>query len=302
MTAASTEAIQQMLQDVGLKVKIIERRSADLPARPPGHAGGGRQPLARALVLRLPGRGRRDLPAVPHRAASGRNIPTRPSTQLVDAARGTLDAKQRLGDYAKAFEILRARRARQSGCYQDYAIYGARRGLQWTPTPNEAFFVMDMSWQLTRRVLRHIAGRVVQAIVTIFGVLTLVFFVMHLSGDPTLLLVPQGASAQDIATLRHQLGFDRPLLVQYAAYLADLARCDLGQSLVQRVPVAGHRRRRASPTRSSSPPARCWSPSASACRSGWSMAVRRGGLAGTRAVPRWCWSGRACRPSGPASC
>jgi peptide/nickel transport system permease protein len=88
-------------------------------------------------------------------------------------------------------------------------------------------------------VLRHIAGRVAQAIVTVFGVLTLVFFVMHLSGDPTLLLVPQGASAQDIAMLRHQLGFDRPLVVQYAAYLADLARGDLGQSLVQRAPVAG---------------------------------------------------------------
>ncbi|MGH7212138.1 MAG: ABC transporter permease, partial [Acetobacteraceae bacterium] len=88
-------------------------------------------------------------------------------------------------------------------------------------------------------MLAHIAGRVAQAIVTVFGVLTLVFFVMHLSGDPTLLLVPQGASAQDIATLRHQLGFDRPLIVQYAVYLAQLARGDLGQSLVQRAPVAG---------------------------------------------------------------
>ena len=85
---------------------------------------------------------------------------------------------------------------------------------------------------------RHIAGRIVQAIVTTFGVLTLVFFLMRLSGDPTLLLVPQGATAQQIAELRHQLGFDRPLVVQYVAYLHQLLQGDLGQSLVQRMSVA----------------------------------------------------------------
>jgi peptide/nickel transport system permease protein len=62
---------------------------------------------------------------------------------------------------------------------------------------------------------------------------------MRLSGDPTLLLVPEGATAEQIAELRHQLGFDRPLLVQYGAYLADLMRFDLGESLVERAPVAG---------------------------------------------------------------
>jgi peptide/nickel transport system permease protein len=87
-------------------------------------------------------------------------------------------------------------------------------------------------------VARHIAGRLLQAVVTIFGVLTLVFFLMRLSGDPTLLLVPEGATAQQIAELRHQLGFDQPLIVQYGAYLHQLLRGDLGQSLVQRMPVA----------------------------------------------------------------
>jgi peptide/nickel transport system permease protein len=85
---------------------------------------------------------------------------------------------------------------------------------------------------------RHIAGRLVQAVVTTFGVLTLVFFLMRLSGDPTLLLVPEGATAQQIAELRHQLGFDQPLVVQYVAYLHQLLRGDLGESLVQRMSVA----------------------------------------------------------------
>src|SRR5262245_63831015 len=86
---------------------------------------------------------------------------------------------------------------------------------------------------------RFLLGRALQAVVSILGVSTIVFVVMHLSGDPTLLLVPEGASREDVALLRHQLGFDRSLAVQYADYLAGLARLDLGTSLVQRVPGAG---------------------------------------------------------------
>src|SRR5579871_1325312 len=86
--------------------------------------------------------------------------------------------------------------------------------------------------------MRHVASRLLQAVIATFGVITIVFFVMRLSGDPTLLLVPEGATAAQIAELRHQLGFDRPLIVQYLAYLSDLLHGDLGQSLVQRLPVS----------------------------------------------------------------
>ena len=81
---------------------------------------------------------------------------------------------------------------------------------------------------------RFLVSRALQALVSILGVSTIIFVVMHLSGDPTLLLVPEGASREDVELLRHQLGFDRPLAVQYADYLAGLARGDLGTSLVQR--------------------------------------------------------------------
>jgi len=86
-------------------------------------------------------------------------------------------------------------------------------------------------------MLRYAAERLGQALIAMFGVLTVVFVVMHLSGDPTLLLVPQDASAEMIAELRHQLGFDRPLWVQYLSYLRDLAYLDFGQSVVQRLPA-----------------------------------------------------------------
>ncbi|PWV95634.1 peptide/nickel transport system permease protein [Hoeflea marina] len=86
-------------------------------------------------------------------------------------------------------------------------------------------------------MLRYVGERLLQAMIAIFGVLTIVFIVMHLSGDPTLLLVPQGASAEMIADLRRELGFDRPLWVQYVGYLNDLIHLDFGESVVQRVPA-----------------------------------------------------------------
>ncbi|KXF75192.1 ABC transporter permease [Paramesorhizobium deserti] len=86
-------------------------------------------------------------------------------------------------------------------------------------------------------MLNYAAQRLIQAFVAMFGVLTIVFIVMHLSGDPTLLLVPQDASAEMIAELRHQLGFDRPVWVQYLDYLYGLLHLDFGVSVVQRVPA-----------------------------------------------------------------
>ena len=86
-------------------------------------------------------------------------------------------------------------------------------------------------------MLNYAVQRLIQAIVAIFGVLTIVFVVMHLSGDPTLLLVPQDASAEMIAELRHQLGFDRPIHIQYLDYLYGLTQLDFGISVVQRVPA-----------------------------------------------------------------
>jgi peptide/nickel transport system permease protein len=86
-------------------------------------------------------------------------------------------------------------------------------------------------------MLRYVAGRLIQAIIAVFGVLTIVFIVMRFSGDPTLLLVPEGASRESIDALRTALGFDRPVIVQYIDYLHSLSHLDFGISVVQRIPV-----------------------------------------------------------------
>ena len=84
---------------------------------------------------------------------------------------------------------------------------------------------------------RFLTRRLGQVLVTIFGVVSLIFFLQRLTGDPTFLLVPETATKADIDALRHSLGFDRPLLVQYLSFLKQIASFDLGNSVVQNVPV-----------------------------------------------------------------
>jgi peptide/nickel transport system permease protein len=84
---------------------------------------------------------------------------------------------------------------------------------------------------------RFLLQRVGQVIGTIFGVVTLIFFLQRLTGDPTYLLVPETATQADIDAMRASLGFDRPLIVQYLAFLKQIASFDLGRSVIQNVPV-----------------------------------------------------------------
>ncbi|MGB3553902.1 MAG: ABC transporter permease [Jannaschia sp.] len=76
-----------------------------------------------------------------------------------------------------------------------------------------------------------------QALVAAFGVVTLVFFIQRLTGDPTALLLPETATKGDIEAMRVSLGLDRALWVQYLDFLWDMARFDLGRSFVQNAPV-----------------------------------------------------------------
>lgn len=86
---------------------------------------------------------------------------------------------------------------------------------------------------MTRYLLRKLG----EATLVMFGVLTLIFFIQRLTGDPTFLLLPETATQADIDAMRRALGFDRPLMVQYLSFLADLVRFDLGRSVIQNLPV-----------------------------------------------------------------
>ena len=77
------------------------------------------------------------------------------------------------------------------------------------------------------------------AIVLLWLVVTITFALVRLApGDAASLLIPPGASPADIARLRAELGLDQPVAVQYARWIGNLLRADLGESFVLRRPVA----------------------------------------------------------------
>ncbi len=85
---------------------------------------------------------------------------------------------------------------------------------------------------------RYLISRFFQALLVMFGVSLLIFFSLHLTGDPAAVMMPPGATSQEIADFRHAMGFDRPLLAQYADYAGHLLRGDLGDSLRYGQPVS----------------------------------------------------------------
>ena len=86
-------------------------------------------------------------------------------------------------------------------------------------------------------MIRFVASKVLQSILTLFGVLTAAFFLVRLSGDPTALMLSEQASAAEVAAMRGALGLDRPLWFQYAVFLNRALHADLGESLRQHVPA-----------------------------------------------------------------
>lgn len=76
------------------------------------------------------------------------------------------------------------------------------------------------------------------AIITLFSVLTLVFFVVRvLPGDPAQVMLGDQANAASIAALQARLGLDRPIAVQYVEFLYGALRGNWGNSLVNGRPV-----------------------------------------------------------------
>jgi peptide/nickel transport system permease protein len=86
-------------------------------------------------------------------------------------------------------------------------------------------------------MLRFLLNRGGQALIAAFGVVTLVFFIQRLSGDPTALLLPETATQADIEAMRVTLGLDRPMWEQYLYFLWDMMQLDLGRSFVQNTSV-----------------------------------------------------------------
>ncbi len=86
-------------------------------------------------------------------------------------------------------------------------------------------------------MLRLLLIRLVQIPAIILAMSLLVFIFLNASGDPAQLLMPTEASPADIERLRHALGLDRPLYIQYWNFLVNALQGDFGISLRTRQPA-----------------------------------------------------------------
>jgi peptide/nickel transport system permease protein len=86
-------------------------------------------------------------------------------------------------------------------------------------------------------MLAFTTRRLIRGILTLWLVVTLVFFGLRLSGDPVFLMLGDEASQEAVDALREQLGLTEPLPVQYIRYVQMIAGGDFGDSLRERRPV-----------------------------------------------------------------
>ena len=77
----------------------------------------------------------------------------------------------------------------------------------------------------------YVLSRLGQTVLVVFLSLTAVFFLARLGGDPVLLFLPMDIQAKDLNEFRERLGFNDPLPVQYARFMAGAVRGDFGESL-----------------------------------------------------------------------
>jgi ABC-type dipeptide/oligopeptide/nickel transport system permease component len=83
-----------------------------------------------------------------------------------------------------------------------------------------------------------ILKRIAQLVPVLIGITLLTFAMTHLvPGDPVAVMLGTQASGADIDRVRHQLGLDRPLYVQYADFVWNALQGDLGTSIRSRQPV-----------------------------------------------------------------
>ena len=86
-----------------------------------------------------------------------------------------------------------------------------------------------------RGIGRFVAYRLLRMMVALWSVVTVVFIVMRLSGDPVPLLLPPDAPIAEIHRVRAEMGLDRPIFVQYGVFLRQAIRGDFGRSIHFRV-------------------------------------------------------------------
>ncbi len=80
-------------------------------------------------------------------------------------------------------------------------------------------------------MLHYLLKRLIHSIFVILAVLIFVFLIIHLTGDPASLALGADSTKEQIEEFRHQMGFDRPLYLQFLSFLKGIPKGDFGMSL-----------------------------------------------------------------------
>lgn len=99
------------------------------------------------------------------------------------------------------------------------------------------------------QLLRYTLSRLLQLIPVLIGITIVAFVLLRvLPGDPASLMIGARGSEADVVRLRHQLGLDQPLWLQYLGFLREMASGSFGQSIAYRRPVMAVIGERLAPT------------------------------------------------------
>ncbi|MBW4421394.1 MAG: ABC transporter permease [Myxacorys californica WJT36-NPBG1] len=85
---------------------------------------------------------------------------------------------------------------------------------------------------------QYILKRLLGLVPVLFGITLAVFLLLRLiPGDPAIVLAGERATPDQVEALRNQLGLNQPLVFQYFAFLGNLLRLNLGNSLISGIPI-----------------------------------------------------------------
>jgi peptide/nickel transport system permease protein len=84
---------------------------------------------------------------------------------------------------------------------------------------------------------RYILRRVFYAFISLVLLSMTIFCMVRITGDPAVLMADPGAKEEDLQAIRHEFGLDKPIHMQYVAFVSSMVRGDFGKSIYYRVPA-----------------------------------------------------------------
>ena len=86
-------------------------------------------------------------------------------------------------------------------------------------------------------MLTYLVKRLFQVPISLIGLTLIVFLILNVSGDPADMLLPEDSMPEEAELLRKKMGLDRPLYIQYLAFLGNAATGEFGMSFRMREPA-----------------------------------------------------------------